>query len=171
MEKRGKNMSIVNVEQLLEDILEIPSNAAEIAEAWLSITKQLAAFIESANDLLIIQTHSARYEACHPYLQICYEDDGAMTIEAVSNQFLRPKLSIDAQNTMLELGWELSDEPALPNYFRFLHKEDANPEFVAELFTRTLRCAYGITPQDSIEIRVGRGIWSNDQSDSSHDRN
>lgn len=167
MEKRGRNMAIVSVEQLLEDILEIPSNAAEIAEVWLSITEQLAVSIESSNDLLIMQTQSARYKSCHPYLQICYEDDGAMTIEAVSNQFLRPKLSIDAKNTMLVLGWELSDEPALPNYFRFLHKEDANPEFVAELFIRTLRCVYGITPQDSIEIRAGSGIWSNDKSDSS----
>lgn len=169
MERRGKKMAIANVDQLIQDIFEIPSNAAEIAEAWLSITAQFYKFIESSNDLLIVQTNSSRYESCHPYLQICYEDDGAMTIEAVSNKFLRPELSIDAQNTMLELGWELSDEPTLPNYFRFLHKEEADPKIVAELFTKTLRCAYGITPQDSIEITAGRGIWSNDKTDSSHE--
>ncbi len=169
MERRGKKMGIENVDQLIEDIFEIPSNAAEIAEVWLSITAQLSTFIESSNDLLIVQTNSSLYETCHPYLQICYEDDGAITIEAVSNKFLRPELSIDAQNTMLELGWELSDESALPNYFRFLHKEEAGPKIVAELFTKTLRCAYGITPQDSIEIRAGRGIWSNDKTDSSRD--
>jgi len=169
MERRGKKMAIANVDQLIQDIFEIPSNATEIAEAWLSITAQFYTFIESSNDLLIVQTNSSLYQSCHPYLQICYEDDGAMTIEAVSNKFLRPELSIDAQNTMLELGWELSDEPALPNYFRFLHKEEADPKIVAELFTKTLRSAYGITPEDSIEITAGRGIWSNDKTDSSHE--
>ncbi len=154
-------MKIDNVDQLLENILEIPSDAVEIAEEWLSITRLLAEWIEKADDLLIIQTHSGRYTSCHPYLQICYEDDRAMTIEAVSNNFLRPQLPIDAQNTMLELGWELTEEPGLPNYFQFLHKEDASPLQLAELFTLTLRNAYGITLEDAIEVCTGKGVWSN----------
>ena len=162
-------MKLDNVDQLLENIFEIPSDAVQIAEEWLSITKLLAEWIEKADDLLIIQTHSERYTSCHPYLQICYEDDRAMTIEAVSNNFLRPQLPIDAQNTMLELGWELTDEPGLPNYFKFLHEEDASPVQVAELFTLTLRNAYGITLQDAIEVRTGKGVWSNHETETSND--
>ena len=143
-------MTIDNVDQLIQSIFEIPEDAVKSASDWLEITRLLAEFIAKADDLLVIQTYSDRYETCHPYLQICYEDDRAMTIEAVSNKFLRPKLSIDAQNTMLELGWELSDDPNLPNYFKFLHKEDATPDFVAQLFTMTLRCVYGIGTNDTI---------------------
>ena len=162
-------MRIDNVDQLLEDILWIPSNAVQIADEWLLITKLLAEWIEKADDLLIIQTYSERYTSCHPYLQICYEDDRAMTIEAVSNNFLRPHLPIDAQNTMIELGWELTDEPGLPNYFKFLHKEDASSLQVAELFVSTLRNAYGITLDDAIEVRTGKGVWSNHETETSKD--
>ena len=158
-------MSIDNVDQLIQSIFEIPEDAVKSASDWLEITRLLAEFIAKADDLLVIQTYSERYETCHPYLQICFEDDRAMTIEAVSNKFLRPKLSIDAQNTMLELGWELSDDPNLPNYFKFLHKEDAAPDNVAQLFTKTLRCVYGIGTDDTIEISTGKGVWSNHGQD------
>lgn len=154
-----------NVDQLIEDILGVPEQALTVAQEWLEITRLFADMIEAADDLLIIQTHSKRYTSCHPYLQICYEDDRAMTIEAVSNRFLRPTLSIDAQNTMSEFGWELSDEENMPNYFKFLHKENANPLVVAELFTKTLRQVYGVTPSDTIEVRTGQGIWSNQDSE------
>lgn len=153
------------VDQLIEDILGIPEQAVMVAQEWLEITRLFAEMIEAADDLLIIQTHSKRYTSCHPYLQICYEDDRAMTIEAVSNKFLRPMLSIDAQNTMNELGWELSEEENMPNYFKFLHKENADPQVVAELFTKTLRQVYGITPLDTIELRTGQGVWSNQNSE------
>lgn len=159
-------MKIDDVDQFIESVFKVPQEALYLAEEWLSITKLFAEAISKADDLLIIQTHSARYEGCHPYLQICYEDDGAMTIEAVSNRFLTPKLSPDAQNTMSELGWELSDEPGLPNYFIFLHKEEANPQTVAELFTKTLRLAYGIQVEDSIQIKTARGVWSNEDTSS-----
>ena len=154
-----------NVDQLIEDILGVPEQALAVAQDWLEITRLFADMIEAADDLLIIQTHSKRYTSCHPYLQICYEDDRAMTVEAVSNRFLRPTLSIDAQNTMTEFGWELSEEENMPNYFKFLHKENANPLVVAELFTKTLRQVYGITPSDTIEVRTGQGIWSNQDSE------
>ena len=149
------------VDQLLEDILGVPEQAVTVAHEWLEITRLFAEMIESADDLLIIQSHSKRYSGCHPYLQICYEDDRAMTIEAVSNKFLRPKLSVDAQNTMNEFGWELSEAENMPNYFKFLHRESADPKVVAELFTKTLRQVYGITPSDTIEVQTGQGIWSN----------
>lgn len=165
MGMQGGEMKIDNVENFIESIFEIPDNAVYIAEEWLEITNLFAKVISKADDLLIIQTYSDRYESCHPYLQICFEDDRAMTIEAVSNKFLRPQLSVDAQNTMLELGWELSDEANCPNYFKFLHKEDASPDYVAQLFTMTLRCVYGIGTDDTIEISTGKGIWSNHGQD------
>jgi hypothetical protein len=158
-------MKTDDVDKFIKSIFEVPDEAPDLAKEWLSITKIFAEVIARADDLLIIEAQSERYEDCHPYLQICYEDDGAMTIEAVSNRFLTPPLSLDAQNTMAELGWGLSDESSLPNYFIFLHKEEARVEVVAELFTRTLRLAYGIQIDDPIEISTAKGVWSNDDSD------
>ena len=151
-------MKIDNVDDLLEDILGVPDYAMKEANGWLEITEMFEKAISSADDLLIIDTETNRYEGCQPYLQICYEDDGAMTIEAVSNKFLSPALPPDAQNSLAELGWQLSEEEGLPNYFQFLHKEEADPKIIAQLFAQTFRTVYGVTPSDSFDIRQGYGL-------------
>ena len=104
------------------------------------------------DDILVIDAESDRYEDGHPYIQICYEDDGAMTIEAVSSRFLMPGLSPDAHHTLLELGWQLTDDEGSPNYFQFLHAEDAKPEVLAQLFAKTFRDVYGLRSSDSFDI-------------------
>jgi len=161
-------MKIDNVDDLLVDILSVPDHAVHDAKGWLEITEMFEKAIAAADDLLIIDTETDHYEDCQPYLQICFEDDGAMTIEAVSNQFLKPGLSPDAQNSMAELGWQLSDERS-PNYFQFLLKDDAHPKVIARLFAQTLRIVYGITPADTIEVSLGKGLWPSESEDSKHE--
>ena len=161
-------MKIDNVEDLLVDILGVPDHAVHDAKGWLEITEMFEKAIAAADDLLIIDTETDHYEDCQPYLQICFEDDGAMTIEAVSNQFLKPGLSPDAQNSMAELGWQLSDERS-PNYFQFLLKDDAHPKVIARLFAQTLRIVYGITPADTIEVSLGKGLWPSESEDAGHE--
>lgn len=162
-------MKLNNVEELLEDIFSIPDQAITIEKEWLEIKDLFASSIARADDLLIIQTYSDRYQGCQPYLQICYEDDRAMTIEAVSNRFLNQPLSLDAQNTMAELGWELKNEPGLPNYLIFLRSEEADPQFIAQLFTKTLRDVYGIAPSDTIEISERSGVWPQENEGVQHE--
>ena len=145
-------MKLDKVEDLLEDILGVPDTAVAEAAGWLEITKLFAAAVKTANDILIIDAESDRYEDGHPYIQICYEDDGAMTIEAVSSRFLTPGLSPDAHHTLLELGWQLTDDEGSPNYFQFLHAEDAKPEVLAQLFAKTFRDVYGLRSSDSFDI-------------------
>jgi hypothetical protein len=161
-------MKIDNVDDLLVDILSVPDHAVHDAKGWLEITEMFEKAIAVADDLLIIDTETDHYEDCQPYLQICFEDDGAMTIEAVSNQFLKPGLSPDAQNSMTELGWQLSDERS-PNYFQFLLKDDAHPKVIARLFAQTLRIVYGITPADTIEVSLGKGLWPSESEDAGHE--
>jgi hypothetical protein len=161
-------MKIDNVDDLLVDILSVPDHAVHDAKGWLEITEMFEEAIAAADDLLIIDTETDHYEDCQPYLQICFEDDGAMTIEAVSNQFLKPGLSPDAQNSMTELGWQLSDERS-PNYFQFLLKDDAHPKVIARLFAQTLRIVYGITPADTIEVSLGKGLWPSESEDAGHE--
>jgi hypothetical protein len=161
-------MKIDNVDDLLVDILGVPDHAVHDAKGWLEITEMFEKAIAAADDLLIIDTETDHYEDCQPYLQICFEDDGAMTIEAVSNQFLKPGLSPDAQNSMAELGWQLSDERS-PNYFQFLLKDDAHPKVIARLFAQTLRIVYGITPADTIQVSLGKGLWPSESEEAGHE--
>ena len=161
-------MKIDKVDDLLVDILSVPDHAVHDAKGWLEITEMFEKAIAAADDLLIIDTETDHYEDCQPYLQICFEDDGAMTIEAVSNQFLKPGLSPDAQNSMTELGWQLSDERS-PNYFQFLLKDDAHPKVIARLFAQTLRIVYGITPADTIEVSLGKGLWPSESEEAGHE--
>jgi hypothetical protein len=161
-------MKIDNVDDLLVDILSVPDHAVHDAKGWLEITEMFEKAIAAADDLLIIDTETDHYEDCQPYLQICFEDDGAMTIEAVSNQFLKPGLSPDAQNSMAELGWQLSDERS-PNYFQFLLKDDAHPKVIARLFAQTLRIVYGITPADTIEVSLGKGLWPSESEEAGYE--
>jgi len=161
-------MKIDNVDDLLVDILGVPDHAVHDAKGWLEITEMFEKAIAAADDLLIIDTETDHYEDCQPYLQICFEDDGAMTIEAVSNQFLKPGLSPDAQNSMAELGWQLSDERS-PNYFQFLLKDDAHPKVIARLFAQTLRIVYGITPADTIEVSLGKGLWPSESEEAGYE--
>ena len=161
-------MKIDNVDDLLVDILSVPDHAVHDAKGWLEITEMFEKAIAAADDLLIIDTETDHYEDCQPYLQICFEDDGAMTIEAVSNQFLKPGLSPDAQNSMTELGWQLSDERS-PNYFQFLLKDDAHPKVIARLFAQTLRIVYGITPADTIEVSLGKGLWPSESEEAGYE--
>jgi len=155
----GITLKIDNVDDLLVDILGVPNYALNDAIRWVEITEIFEKAISSAKDLLIIDAETDRYEDCQPYIQICYEDDGAMTIEAVSSHFLDPGLSPDAQNTLVELGWQVTEDPKLPNYFQFLHNDEASSREIAELFTKTFRNVYGISPTDTIEIRARKGIW------------
>ena len=162
-------MKIDNVNDLLVDILGVPDNAVKDAKGWLEITEMFEKAISSADDLLIIDTETDHYEGCQPYLQICFEDDGAMTIEAVSSNFLESGLPPDAQNTLAELGWQFTNEEKSPNYFQFLHTEEADPKIIAELFSRTFRSVYRITPNDTIEISVGKGIWPSECEEVGHE--
>jgi hypothetical protein len=152
-------MKIDNVDDLLVDILGVPDNVIAEEQWWLDTTELFAQAIATAKDILIIDASSDRFVDGHPYLQICYEDDGAMTIEAVSSKFLDPGLSPDAMNSLAELGWEISDDPKMPNYSQFLHAEEGPPELVARLFAKTFRNVYGVTSGDTIEINAGRGVW------------
>lgn len=150
-------MKINDVDDLLMEIFGVPEDALAEAAAWLEITEMFEQAIMTANDILVIDTETDFYQNCQPYIQICYEDDGAMTVEAVSNQFLNPGLSPDAQNTLGELGWQLSREEGLPNYFQFLRAEDVTPVQVAQLIAKTFRSVYGLKTTDSIKIRSFKG--------------
>ena len=118
---------------------------------WASLVQILAAMITLAPEQVVLQVHTQFDRDCGPYVQTLQEDDGALHIEAVSNEFLDPEIGPDAINTLLEMGWESPCEDGLPNFFRFIPSEDVAPGEVAAFLVRTLRDVYLVTPRDRFE--------------------
>lgn len=118
---------------------------------WASLVQILAAMITLAPEQVVLQVHTQFDRDCGPYVQTLQEDDGALHIEAVSNEFLDPEIGPDAINTLLEMGWEPPCEDGLPNFFRFIPREDVAPGEVAAFLVRTLRDVYLVTPRDRFE--------------------
>lgn len=118
---------------------------------WASLVQILAAMITLAPEQVVLQVHTQFDRDCGPYVQTLQEDDGALHIEAVSNEFFDPEIGPDAINTLLEMGWEPPCEDGLPNFFRFIPSEDVAPGEVAAFLVRTLRDVYLVTPRDRFE--------------------
>lgn len=119
---------------------------------WTSLVQILAAMITLAPEQVVLQAHTQFDGDCGPYLQTLQEEDGALHIEAVSNEFLDPEIGPDAINTLLEMGWEPPREEGLPNFFRFIHSEDVRPGEVADFLVRTFRDVYLVSPHDRFEF-------------------
>ena len=119
---------------------------------WTSLVQILAAMITLAPEQVVLQVHTQFDGDCGPYVQTLQEEDGALHIEAVSNEFLDPEIGPDAINTLLEMGWEPPREDGLPNFFRLIHGEDFRPGEVADFLVRTLRDVYLVSPHDRFEF-------------------
>jgi len=119
---------------------------------WTSLVQILAAMITLAPEQVVLQVHTQFDGDCGPYVQTLQEEDGALHIEAVSNEFLDPEIGPDAINTLVEMGWEPPREDGLPNFFRFIHGEEVRPGEVADFLVRTLRDVYLVSPHDRFEF-------------------
>lgn len=111
------------------------------------LIKFVAALIALTDDVVVINVETERYPD-GVYVQLCREDDGALTIEAVSNKYLTPPLTPDGITALHALGWEDPHDEDLPNYVRYLEPEQTSPGEVSEILVRTLQLAYGTTPSD-----------------------
>lgn len=77
------------------------------------------------------------------FIQGYSEPDGAFTIEAAADLSVRPKVTVEQRANLNSLGWDSPDE-GLPNFIQFLAVEDSNVDFMARLFTETLKDGYGL---------------------------
>ena len=123
-----------------------------LSEDWVPLVQVLAAMITLAPEQVVLQVHTQFDGDCGPYVQTLQEDDGALHVEAVSNEFLDPEIGPDAINTLLEMGWEPPCEDGLPNFHRFIPSEDVTPGDVAAFLLRTLRDVYLVSPRDRFEF-------------------
>lgn len=121
---------------------------------WNPLVETLAAMITLSSEFVVLQVTTPHDGECGPYVQTLQEDDGALTLEAVSNEYIDPPLGLDAINTLRELGWTAPDgeEEGLPNFRIFLEADEVEPGQVARFLVATLRDVYLVTPKDSFQL-------------------
>ena len=85
-------------------------------EGWWFRAEQFRALLEAVDSSISIGLGPDKDRV---YIQALREDEGWL-VDAVSNNYLprRTRLSVDAECTMLELGWQAPTGP-MPNFFRF----------------------------------------------------
>jgi hypothetical protein len=125
----------------------------DLGAEWNALIETLAAMITLSSEYVVLQVYTPHDNACGPYVQTLQEEDGALHLEAASNQFLDPKIGPDAINTLREMGWdEPTNDEGIPNFKIFLRSEEASPGEVARFLVATLRDAYLVTTHDSFEF-------------------
>lgn len=121
-------------------------------EGWTRLIEFVAALIALTDDVVVVSVDTRQYQDGDAYVQLCREDAGALTLEAVSSQFLDPPLAPDVINTLHELGWQDPPGDGLPNYIQTREAGDTAPGDVAALLVQTLRVAYGAEPSDLFQF-------------------
>jgi len=107
----------------------------------------VAALVALTDDVVVINVAATDN---HPevYVQMCREDDGALTLEAVGSQFLDVALTPDQVSNLQSMGWQDPTDNEMPNFHRFVSARDTAPGEVAGFLVRTLIQVYGTHPRD-----------------------
>lgn len=113
---------------------------AENASSWKDIEREIVNFLIRAGKSQFVIPFSTG-ERNDIYFQGFFDDEGRVTIEAVSNKYLQKKLTDSQHQDMLELGWEPPTE-GIPNYIRFLDFEESKKSRLSKLISDTLRLGY-----------------------------
>jgi hypothetical protein len=118
---------------------------------WRRLTQFVAALVALTDDVVVISVDTGQYDS-DVYVQLCREDDGALTLEAVSDAFMEPPLPPDAIDVLREMGWEDPPGEGLPNFVQYLESDRTAPAEVAGILVETLRRAYSVKPSDSFRF-------------------
>lgn len=123
----------------------------ELPDYFDGIIEILSSYIEQRVDHFTLQTYGGDY-INGPYVQGLQEHDNILLIEAISNEFLVPKLSEHGQQTMVFMGWRFFPERYLPNYAQFIDQSLLAPREIAIKMAQALHFAYGVDDTYSFEI-------------------
>jgi len=126
--------------------------APVITRTWKDLDREIVNFLVRAGRSQFVLPFSTG-ERSEIYFQGFFDDEGRVTIEAVSNQFLEKKLSESQHETMISLGWEPPTE-GLPNYIQFLDFEASKKSRISKLILDSLRDGYRESAE-SLEVYSG----------------
>ena len=135
-----------SVVDLTDQLIEVPSDPSFFVGLE-RLVSFVAALVALTDDVVVVNVSSSDE---HPevYVQLCREDDGALTLEAVSNQFLSRELTPDQISTLHAMGWNDPLDGEMPNFNRFVPARETAPGEIAEFLVRTLINVYGTLPSD-----------------------
>lgn len=121
-------------------------------EGWWFRAEQFRTLLEAADGPISIGLGP---EEDRVYIQAIREEDGWL-VDAVSNNYLprRTRLSVDAECTMLELGWQPPTGP-MPNFFRFYDEPVDLMEVAADIMI-TFAVVYRATSQGPFSVSPPR---------------
>lgn len=120
-----------------------------VTRSWKDLEREILNFLVRAgkSQFVIPFESQGRSEI---YFQGFFDDEGRVTIEAVSNQFLQKKLTDLQHSAMLKLAWEPPTE-GIPNYIRFLDFDGSKKSRLSKLISDSLRLGYQ-EPANTLKI-------------------
>lgn len=83
-----------------------------------------------------------------PYLQGYFEPDHAATIELSSERNVSPGYATEQRESLVRLGWVRHTNPGLPNYIKFLTREESEASEIAAEFVKALSSGLKLSPHD-----------------------
>ena len=135
-------LKIKTVDELIGDIFGVPEDSVEQLQSWIDLTEMFSKLVSCTTNTLVIDVESDEWTSCPPYLQLCVEDDDSYTLEAISNRYLDPPISIDGLNTLTEMGWEPPIDNKMPNYHRVVSGSESYTQNIASIIIKTFRDVY-----------------------------
>jgi tRNA A37 threonylcarbamoyladenosine modification protein TsaB len=126
--------------QILPSSKKTSTQNSENASGWKEIEREIVNFLIRAGKSQFVIPFSSD-ERNEIYFQGFFDDEGRVTIEAVSNNYLQKKLTMAQHAAMIDLGWEPPTE-GIPNYIKFLDFEGSKKTKLARLISDTLRLGY-----------------------------
>jgi hypothetical protein len=102
-------------------------------------------------DTFILNIASTKFSSS-AYIQGITEAEKMITLEAISNNFLEPKLNQTELTKMNELGWE-DPEERLPNYTIFCKQDQVTINKMSKLIVRTIFEVYGAEMNTTFFLR------------------
>ena len=129
----------------------LPDGTSGANAGWKDLEREILNFLVRAGKSQFVIPFESQGSS-EIYFQGFFDNEGRVTIEAVSNQFLQKKLTDSQHTAMLELGWEPPTE-GIPNYIRFLDFDESKKSRLSKLISDSLRLGYQ-EPVDTLKIDV-----------------
>lgn len=123
----------------------------ELPDYFEGVVQVLTTYLDHKVDHFTLQTEGGDY-AVAPYVQALQEHDNVILIEAISDEFLEPKMTEHGHQAMLFMGWRLYPENYLPNYAQFIDQSKQSSRGIAITMAKALHFGYGVDDTYSFEI-------------------
>lgn len=123
-----------------------------LAPEWDRAVSFIAALVALTDDVVVVGLNTTEHPDGDYYVQLCQEDGGDLTVEAVSNTYLEIPLDDSAISHLHSLGFNDPIPDEMPNYFQHVLAGDTSPAQIAQLLVRTLELVYGATPEMQFQL-------------------